>query len=260
MRGCIIVLGLLIAVLGCADDRKYAGGSNLYQVALTSSTAAAFTQGQDSVYIVERRVELPVRKPSQTELDDLHKAAGGFGKLPFPRLPWVERGDLELQVDFTLSNLDDQQHDVAVTLNGFDEFFEYQPGITVADDQVIPDYAEWERLYKLDAKQRVTYTVREEELDEAATDLATVVNGAPNSNEVVYYENKSATDTRSQRYMPKVIPGLMGFRLGLRATGVGRILLEASVRMRDSADRLAGAGQEIFHVHPALFMPVNTAQ
>jgi hypothetical protein len=259
MRSCVIVLVSLIAAIGCADDRKYAGAPQLYQVALTSNTPAAFTAGEDSVYIVERRVELPVRKPSPTELDDLRKAKDTFGKLPFPRLPWVERGDLELQVDFTLSNLDDQPHDVAVTLNGFDEFFEYQPGITVNDDQVIPDYAQWERLYKLERKQRVTRTIREEDLDEAATDLATVVNGAPNSNEVVYFENKSGTDTRSQRYVPKVIPGLMGFRIGIRATGLGRILLEASVRMRDSADRLAASGEEIFHVHPELFMPVAPA-
>jgi hypothetical protein len=259
MRSCVMGLGLLVVAVGCADEQKYADGASLYQVALTSSTPAAFTQGMDSVYIVERRVELPVRQPSATELDDLHKAASGFAKLPFPRLPWVQRGDLELQVDFTLSNLDDQTREVAVTLNGFDEFFEYQPGITLADDQVIPDYAQWERLYKLEAKQRVTRTVREEDLDEVATDLATVVNGAPNSNEVVFFENKSTTDTRSERYVPKVIPGLMGFRIGIRATGLGRVLVEASVRMRDSGDRLAGSGQAIFHVHPQLFMPVNVA-
>lgn len=256
MRSYILGFSLVFVICGCNDERRYVGDGNLVAVALTNSTPAAFMGQMESLYIVEQRVELPVRRPSQTELDDLRKAASGFGKLPFSRLPWVERGDLELQIDFTLSNLDPQTHEVTVIVNGFNEFDEYQPGVNIADDQTIPDYAEWERLYKLAPKQRLSRTIREEELDEAATDLATVVNGAPNANEVMFFENKSATDPRSKPYIPRVIPGLMGFRIGLRATAPGRIVLEASVRARDAGDRLAASGQEIFHVHPRLFVPV----
>jgi hypothetical protein len=264
MRSSIIeialVLGLIASVFGCNGDTRYVGDGGLYQVALTTSTPAAFTSMRDMIYIVEQRVELPVRKPSPTELDDLQKAAGRFGKLPFSRLPWVARGDIELEVDFTLSNLDAQTHEVTVIANGFDEFYEYQPGVTTADDQAIPDYAEWERLYKLEPKQRITRTIREEELDEAAVDLATVVNGAPNANEVMFFENKSATDPRSKPYIPAVIPGLMGLRIGLRATALGRVVLEASVRARDVGSKLADSGQPLFQVHPQLFTPAPVMQ
>jgi hypothetical protein len=253
------ILTSVAALLGCNDDRTYLGDGKVYQVALTQNTAPAFMTDMDAIYIVERRVEVPVLRPTQGQLDDLRKGASGVGKLPFPRLPWVSRGDLELQVDFTLSNLDDSDHAITVILNGFNEFDEYQPGVQVADDQAIPDYAEWERLYKLGPKERLTRTIREEELDEAATDLATVVNGAPNANEVMYFENKSANDVRAKPYIPKVIPGLMGFRIGMRATGKGRVVLEATVRARDVGGRLADSGQKLFEVHPQLFTPMPPA-
>ena len=100
-------------------------------------------------------------------------------------------------------------------------------------------------------------TIREEDLDEVAVDLATVVNGAPNSNEVVYYDNKSYKDPRSMKFVPKVVPGLAGMRIGLRATEAGRWLLEASVRVRDAGERLADEGeQHPFQIMPQPFMPV----
>ena len=74
-------------------------------------------------------------------------------------------------------------------------------------------------------------------VDEMAVDLATVVNGAPNSDEVIYFENNSATDTRSRPFIPKVIPGLIALRLGMRATAASNVLLEASVRVRHEDQR-----------------------
>jgi hypothetical protein len=254
MRSAIIVAGLLLCCAACSDERRYIGedGSGVFQVALTANTPAAFTSNMDSLYVVETRVELPVKKPSASDLSSLRS---GSAK-PFPRLPWVKRGDLELQVDFTLTNLDGDAREAAVIVNGFDEFFEYQPGVTVNDDQLVIDYSQWERLYKLEPKTRITRTIREEELDEVAIDLATAVNGAPNANQVVYFENHSATDTRDKPYIPKVIPGLMGFRIGLRATEPGKLLLEASVRVRDTGDRLADMGAPAFKVHPEPFTPM----
>jgi hypothetical protein len=171
-------------------------------------------------------------------------------------MPWVERDDLAVSIDFTLYNLDDEDHDVMVMLNGFNEFDEYVPGIRVVDDEVEVDFAQWERLFTVEGKQRLSRTIREEELDETAVDLATVVNGAPNSNQVVYFENLSDRDERSMEFIPEVIPGLMGFRLGLRTTAAVNVLLEAVVRVRDAGDRLADEGDEYFEVEPEPFTPM----
>jgi len=255
----VVVTAALCAVGACTDERRYIGEGGHVVVELRKDTEPAFANDETAIYIVEERVELPVAQPPQTALGDLTQAAKAFKDLPFPRLPWVERGDLEVQVDFKLENLDDASRFVSVTVNGFNEFDEYEPGIVVVDMEPIPDYSQWERLYDLGPKEQISGTIREDEFDEAAVDLATVVNGAPNSNQIVFFENKSETDPRSQRYVPDSIPGLAGFRLGLRTTGPGRVKLTASVRVRDVGQRLADEGAVPFPIEPELFTPVAPA-
>lgn len=247
---------ILCLLAACNDERHYVGDPPVLQIALTQDTPAAFAAEDTEVFVIEQRVELPILRPSDTVLADLQTAAQKFDGLPFPRMPWIARDDLATSIDFTLYNLDDEPHDVSVVLNGFNEFDEYVPGIRVVDDEVEIDFAQWERLYRLEGKQRLSRTIREEELDEAAVDLATVVNGAPNSNEVVYFENLSDRDERSRKYIPDVVPGLGGFRIGMRAFGAGNVLLEATVRVRESNDRLAAADEPVFELQPEPFTPV----
>lgn len=246
---------LLVASVGCNDERRYVGDDGRYQVALDESTPAAFMNDEASLFIVETRVELPIRDPGAAVLRDLRQAADAVDDLPFPRMPWVERGDAEVEIDFVLMSFADREVDVAVIVNGFNEFDEYMPGVSVIDEQAVPDYSQWERLFRLEPMQRIEYTIREEQLDEVAVDLATVVNGAPNPHEVVFFENHSSSDERAQPFIPEVIPGLMGVRLGLRSEQAVPILLEATVRVRDTADVLADEDERIFEVEPDEFVP-----
>ena len=251
-----MLLLLTVLMLGCNDERRYVGDPLLHQIALTETTPAAFAAEDAELFVVEERIELDVAAPNDVMLEDLRVAAEGFEELPFPRLPWVDREDLGIQVDFVLYNLDDEEHQVAVIVNGFNEFDEYQPGVTVIDDEAVVDFAQWERLYELEPEQRIARTLREEDFDEIAVDLATVVNGAPNSNQIVFYENKSSSDPRAEPYIPEVVPGLVGFRLGMRATAAANVLLEATVRVRDHGERLAEDGGEILQAMPEPFTPV----
>jgi len=252
----VIAVVLLAASSGCTEERRYIGEDGFYQVALSESTTAAYESEDGALYIVEQRVELPLSVPPETAIEDLRQGAEGYMNLPFDRLPWVERGDLAIEVDFTLSNLEDAERQVAVIVNGFNEFDEYMPGVTVIDEEPTPDFSQWERVYELEPRQRLSRTIREEDFDETAVDLATVVNGAPNSNQVVFFESKSSADERLREFIPPVIPGLAGFRIGLRATGAARIVLDASVRVRDAGGRLADEGTRPFEVNPEPFMPV----
>jgi hypothetical protein len=245
------------ACAGCGDPRTYVGDGELYQVALTPDTAPALMSEEGSLYVVETHAELPIRAPSSDELKQLRSGVKAYKDLPFPRLPWVQRGDLALQLDFTLSNLDASAHDVDVIVNGADEFFEYVPRVIELDDEApIPLHSQWEKRYQLAGDERIAVTVREEEFDEMAVDLATVVNGAPNSDEVVYFENKSSSDPRSLPYIPKVIPGITALRLGLRAEQPGTILLEATLRVRDVGDKLADDGEATLKLTPMSFESV----
>ena len=245
------------AAVGCGDDRTYIGDGKLYQVALTAMTAPAIQSDEGGLYIVETHAELPIRRPSNSELADLRSGVKQFKNLPFPRLPWVERGEVELQVDFTISNLDNARHDIDVIINGANEFFEYMPGVIQEEDEApLPLHSQWERRYSLEAKARKAVTIREDELDEVGVDLATVVNGAPNSDEIVYFENKSSSDPRSMKYIPEVIPGLTALRLGLRSTEAIPMLLEATVRVRDVGNKLAADDEPRMMLQPEPFESV----
>ena len=257
---CALAVWLAAGVCACNDDRVFIGDEALHQVALDQDTPAAFTSDDGDLYIVETRIELPILQPSDMSVEGLREGARALDDYPYRRLPWVARGDLELEIDFTLSNLDDREREVAVIVNGINEFHEYRPGVTVIDDTPTPDFSQWERLYKLEPLERLEHTIREEELDEVAVDLATVINGAPNPQLVVYFENKSSSDERSQPYIPEVVPGLVGVYLGLRATEPGRIVLEATLRVREAEDRLADPDQAKMRLHPEAFMPSSVLE
>ncbi len=257
MRAKWLWCGAVLAIVGCDDDRVYAGEDKLYQVAMTAETPAAIESEEGgALFIVEQRADLAIKVPTQAELADRTAGARAYKGLPFPRLPWVERGELELQIDFTLSNLDDRDREVDVIVNGANEFDEYVPGVTIVEEDPIPLHSQWEKRFQVKAKSRISGTVREEDLDEAAVDLATVVNGAPNSDEVVYFENKSTTDPRSKKYIPAVIPGLVAVRLGLRTNQAATLLLEASIRVRDVGDKLADEDEPHMRIDPEPFESV----
>jgi hypothetical protein len=250
-------LSYALFIGGCADAETYIGEGKLYQVALTPETVPALETEEGGLYVVETHAEVPIRPPTASELSALQAGVSRYPGLPFPRLPWVEREDFGILVDFSLSNLDDTTHDIDVIINGVNEFFEYVPGvIQQEDEEPLPLHSQWEKRYRLSPKQRIAITVREEDLDEMAVDLATVVNGAPNSDQIVYFENKSYSDPRSKPYIPKVIPGLTGLRLGLRSTAAGNVLLEASVRVRDAGEKLAEDGEPRMQLMPQPFESV----
>jgi hypothetical protein len=248
---------LAFIALGCSDERTYIGEDGGYHVEIMADAMPAFVGDRgETLFIVEQRIEVPVLAPAAAELADLEQAAAQHPGLPFPRAPWVKRGALAIEVDFALENLADSEQEIAVIANGFNEFHEYQPGVVVIDEVPTPDYSQWEWVYKLAPRQRVGRTIREEEFDEIAVDLATVVNGAPNSNQVVYFENNSSNDPRSEPFIPALIPGLCGFRLGLRTASAAGATLDASVRVRDAGGLLADPDDEMLRVQPQTFTPV----
>jgi hypothetical protein len=228
-------LCLPILASACIQEESYVGEAGFYSFAMTTDTPPFVMAEENALYILETRIELPITIPTPEELAEL----GMQAPAPFPRMPWVGRRDLVIEVDLSVTNLMDEEREVGVSLNGISEFHEYVPGFEIVDDEAVPNFNGWEHSLSLAPHETWQWTIQTEELDEVAVDLATIGNMAPNPNMIVYFENQSAHDERAQPYIPEVIPGLVGFRLGLFAFAASNIVVEASVRVLDDNSRLA---------------------
>lgn len=242
----------LVLTSGCLEEQRYVIENEA--VALTEDTPIAFVDEDDNeFYAVERRFELPISEPTEARMMRLFQDAVGMD-LPFPRLPWVERRDLELTVDYVVANLANDPVVVNVTLDGENEFHAYRPGPE--------DFHQWERRIELGPRERVTGSISELEMDEIAIDLATVVNPGPdgellNSNMVVHARSQSSRDERVRDHIPRVVPGLVALRFGLVSPQAQPLVLEVSVRAQDHGGRLCERGEERWELpEPMDFVPV----
>lgn len=253
----VLLLGAFsLAVSGCADQ-TYIGENGFFSFAITDETPPFVVVEESALFIAEQRVLLPLREPTGAELGELGSGAEG---LPWARRPWVTRGDYEIEIDWVAINLEDEAVEVAITINGINEFQEYFPGFAVDEEEVIPEFAQWERAIVLEPLERQFGTVREEQLDEVAVDLATVVNGVTNANAIVHPDSNSAIDPRAVPFVPTTIPALAGIRAGLRVTGEEggtppNVVLELTVRVRDEANKIVALDSAWMMPDPAPFMP-----
>lgn len=254
---CLIALASVLAT-GCIQEQRFVSPDTggVWQLAIDEMTPPFFESEDGNIYLVEQRIEIDFREPTVEELGEL----GDVGDLwiPYATLPFIRRGDIEIQIDYTLSNISDSTVTVAIIVNGFNEFHEYNPLVQVIDDEVIADFSGWERSIRLGVWERQFGTVREEELDEVAVDLATVVNGVTNANQIVYFENESQSDARSQMFIPDLIPALTGVRVGLRSDAAVPVVLELTVRVRDNRRILVQGDDDPWVLPtPALFGPAD---
>lgn len=260
-----LAIALALALGGCLGEQRYiepeTGGPWVF--AIDRDTPAFFMDDEISLFLVEERIEIPFREPTAEEL----AAQGDIGdaQIPYAQMPVMRRGDYELQLDFTLSNLSDARITAGITVNGINEFHEYNPGVQVIDDELVIDFSQWERSFVLGPGERITRSVREEEIDEIAVDLASVVNGTDNPNQIVYFENQSTHDRRSQMFIPDVVPALTGVRVGIRSEaaddmGALPVLVEVTLRVRDRRGVLVQGENELWAAPaPVLFGPADVA-
>jgi hypothetical protein len=159
-------------------------------------------------------------------------------------------------VRYTITNLDDQDHDVQLLLDPWNEFVRYKPGIVVSDEMTEPNPSGWDTQFKIKAKERRIGTLTSDDMNELAIDLATAENilknppKDPNAdvagiiNRAFDVQNRSnQNDPIVTPFIPPVIAGLTGFDLGLRMFEHGTVAVEISMDVTDlNGNRVLAAG------------------
>jgi hypothetical protein len=221
---------------------------------MTPDLKAAYSDGQLTLYQVQIPVPLPIRKPQDGEVT-------GDAVDPFPNAIFLHAADVRAEIRFTLTNLDDQKHNVELLIDPWNEFVRYRPGIVVTDENALPDFSGYDKRFVLDPMSRTTGTITPDDVTELAVDLATAMDVAAHPpdakaaiggnqlmNRIFNLQNRSTDgDPLITPYIPSEIPGLTGFDLGLRTEETAKIAVEIVVDLTDlNGNRVVppGSGDE----------------
>jgi hypothetical protein len=114
-----------------------------------------------------------VRKPTASELAALAKPVPGT---PYPRAPFLTADDESIEVHYTISNIDNQQHVVWLLIDPWNEFVRWDPGVTVvSDEETDPNYG-YDLAFVVPAMSRIDGTLTPDDMHEIAIKLASVEN------------------------------------------------------------------------------------
>lgn len=240
----------LLAAAGCGDER-FVGGLHAFAMTPDTPHAIETASGREAWHLVTQEVRFPLRGPSSATRDALGDQPPDY---PFGRLPWVREDDVAVEIDWVLHHVAPPGAPDAVAtvvVDGVSELHRYLPGFAVDGEAVTPFRSGWERTVTLAPGARIGDTVVEPETREIARDLATLAaGGALDPDAVVDPASDSRRDPAARARVPTPAPGLVGVRLGIRAEVAAPLVLEATVRVRDRGDRLAGRGDAVWDLRP----------
>lgn len=251
--GPALAIGLALTAIGCGDSDE-TQTMNAVALGMTSDMAASYDDGELTMFEVKLPVQLRISRPTQEERQALHQD----NVAPYGRSPWITTDDVEVQVSWTLTNLDPDAHAVEILVDPWNEFGRYWPGLALVDadrEEFLPNLSGIDILMELpgtdsggESRRRGTFTYQD--MNELAIDLATVMNIIENgptadpanpeedpsvmyANHAFAVENRSFSDPLVQPYIPGVIAGLTGFDIGLRTYEPANLAIELVVEVLD---------------------------
>ena len=218
---------------------------------MTATVMPAYNDGEEQIYQVKTPVSLPYRRPTAAELAALGPQD------PYPHYPFLQKSDSLVEIRYTISNLDTMPHNVTLMLDPWNEFVRWVPGLVVGEDDSIPDESGYSKVVQVPAMSRLQGTITSDDVDELATDLATVefIQAHPPTassgdddddddttgsnldgldNHVFDPQNRSnENDPLLVGLIPAVVPGIVGFDLGLRTSEQAQLAVEITVEIQD---------------------------
>jgi hypothetical protein len=257
-----------LASIACGEDER-TRILDPVQVAMDESVEPTYSDDEMVVYESKRGVAFPIIAPS----DDTMASLNGRPMDPYGRTPWLTLDDVRVQLSWTLTNLDDEQHVIELIVDPWNEFGRYYPGLTLIDAEE-GEYAQnlsgIDTLFVLEPVSKGNGSRRQgtltyEDLDEMARDFGTVMSLIQNPpttnlggqpleegesvlptyvNHVFETQNRSDHDPLIRDWIPSTIAGLTGIDVGLRSIqgGAGpngelpprpRVALEVVVEITD---------------------------
>ncbi len=249
MRAGLLVLAL--AAYGCNDPTYLAETGPIETQAAAMGGFAPAT----ALYV------LPVRKPTQTERQALQKLQQ---QLMLPdAVPWAQARDFDIEIEWSVHNVDAQQATVVVALDGGNEFGDYVPGAyidptaNVEDQAPPPDLLTSEPLV-IEAGATATGVFREDDLQESAIDLEAITRfpsgGDALATPFMVIEHRSNVSQIGLEGVPlhDVTPAHVRYQFTVSADA--HVIMNYSIRVRDHNGKLAKPTDKDLYVNPAAML------
>jgi hypothetical protein len=254
--GARALVALLCALSAACGDNEETSTMPSWQLAMTPDLAPIYDDGEMTLYEVKGGIQFPIVAPSPTQQEALWSTTVE----PYGRTPWITSEDVQVQLTWTLSNLDDEARVVELLVDPWNEFGRYWPGLTLVDPdegEYVPNFSGIDVYYELGAvsegsasRRHGTYTF--DDMQELATDFGTVLAlianppvgglGADEEGNALpgyvnhTFQNHSQSDALVRPYVPRVIAGLTGVDIGLRTLEPATIAVEVVVELVDKAE------------------------
>jgi hypothetical protein len=235
------------------------------QVGMNEAVAPIYDDGEMKIYEVKKGIPFPILQPSAQAQGELNRN----DVEPYGRQPWLTTEDIDVQVTWTISNLDDEERVIEVLVDPWNEFGRYYPGLQLTDaenEEYMPNLSGIDKRYPLGPKSsgdgsRLHGTYTFADMQEMATDFATVMNLIKNpppteegseedptvtlTNHAFHWQNRSYKDLLTKAWVPKVVPGLTGIDLGFRSDEPANMAIEVALEIVDkNGKRVRREGDE----------------
>jgi hypothetical protein len=254
MRIGILPATLVVAAAACGHDN----GKQVLPptvLGMLDTMAPVYDDGETQIYQVSKDVPLPYRKATDAE-----RPKGEVD--PYPNAPFHITTNSHVTVRFTLSNLDNAQHNVDLLVDPWNEFVRYVPGVEQGREpgEVLPNFSGIQRSFVLPPLARIEGIITPDDMLELAIDLTVAMalkkrppdvksqfGGATLYNRTFNIQNRSTEpDPVLQPWMPASrtdIAEVTGFTLGLRTEQKAKIAVEVVVDVDDlDGDRVLTDG------------------
>lgn len=165
----VLVLSSVLAAAGCANDPTY------LQAPMSMEAGVADMTGMKTV--AKASLQLPIKTETAADKTKRDALAAKLGVA----VPYVRVGDLELDVEWTIKNLDTMPGQARIELDGANELFSFDPTLIVLapDNEEAPPTPGLAGNIPIDvpAGGSVSGLFTEDQLREASIDLDQVTRG-----------------------------------------------------------------------------------
>lgn len=171
----------LILLAACANDPVYIPAPMAIEAGLDEETA-----------LVQTSLSLPIRLEKSSEAADRAKRAADL----MVDVPYVKVGDIEVAVEWKVTNLTEEEGEVLLQLNGANEYWAYDPVVAAVgldDEAPKPPGLDGDVPLHVAAGGSITGLFREDQLREASIDLDQITRGNINAFRATLTVSKNAT-------------------------------------------------------------------